>query len=378
MGSNATGMPEEQVTSPIWHLLDRSYYGYAHLAILCKNQIFMVEGRPDYFSGALDQKERFLLLLEAAQEGGKDGFKEEDLWNWAIAPLLPILEALPPAPEIETFHDFLFAKSTKYNLCAGPSGPIVTLVERPNPFFFRYSALLSDKDCESFKTFSPSEVKISKGWISSSSPWAIPEKVVLPDGTISSLRLLRNECQNPKDELEAFRKINAAVRGDALIQRTYGLLKTDDERHYASLESENGVTLGLLLSHIDCKWDGTDIAAREEDPSLRPKWARQIRQSVETLHAAGIVWGYADPANVKIDRNNDAWTTDCGDGYVESWMPKELAGTKEGDWHAVEKILGFQYLDECISLNRKSLTPLVCPHDPSGESFTMMFFPPSG
>ncbi|CAH0051900.1 unnamed protein product [Clonostachys solani] len=338
MEDDATGMLGEHVASPIWDLVDFTYhpeYHDARLVILCKGQMFVIDMDPDYFSDSLDQKEKYLFYIQVADEGEINGFVEEDFWDWAVAPLMPILEALPPSTGLESVHDFLFAKCTQYKLCAGPSGPIATLDEQASSYGSSFRVSLSERECAPFRAFSPSAVKIFKGDISPPSHWGHPETVLLPDGTIAHLRLVHSGHLALRHQLEAFRKINESVGSDTLVQRMHGLLK-----------SENGHVHGLLLSHIDCKWHGIHSAASEEDASMRPKWAAQIRQSVERLHAAGVVWGYADPGNVLIDRNNDAWIVGCGNGYTKGWTPKGLAGTKEGDWHAVEKILGFQYVDD--------------------------------
>lgn len=338
MEGDATDIAERNVALPMWDLVDFTYhpeYHDAQLVILCKGQMFVIDMDPKYFLDSPDQKEKYLFWIQVVDEGEVDGFVEEDFWDWAVAPLMPILEALPPSPGPETIHDFLFAKCTQYKLCAGPSGPIATLDEQASSYGSSFRVPLSERECAPFTTFSPSVVKIFKGDKPLSFAWGHPELVLLPGGTIAELRLVHSGHVTLPDKLEAFRKINESVGSDTLVQRMHGLLK-----------SENDDVHGLLLSHINCKYHGIHSAAHDEDTSMRPKWARQILQSVERLHAAGLVWGYADPGNVLIDRNNDAWIIGCGNGYTKGWTPKGLAGTKKGDWHAVEKILGFQYVDD--------------------------------
>jgi len=87
---------------------------------------------------------------------------------------------------------------------------------------------------------------------------------------------------------------------------------------------------------------------------IRQRWAAQIRETVEQLHDAGLVWGDAHLGNVLIDKNDDAWlligygggyTWPCTPGSRWGWVgvDKELADTKEGDLQAVERIV------ECLS-----------------------------
>lgn len=61
------------------------------------------------------------------------------------------------------------------------------------------------------------------------------------------------------------------------------------------------------------------------------KWAVQIKGTIETLHAIGVVWGDAKPGNIIIDLNGDAWIIDFGGGRADGWVDENLQGTIEGD-----------------------------------------------
>lgn len=75
--------------------------------------------------------------------------------------------------------------------------------------------------------------------------------------------------------------------------------------------------------------------------SLRQKWAGQVSSIIAELHRSRVAWGDAKPDNVFIDWNNDAWLVDFGGSYTEGWVPKDLAGTMEGDLVGLGKIKEF-------------------------------------
>lgn len=158
----------------------------------------------------------------------------------------------------------------------------------------------------------------------------MPHKVLLSDETIAFFKLMRRGDKGfLKHELDTYKKIDKARLGSTIrISRLHGLVRDD-----------NGAILGLLLTYIDCKHVTLSCAVEPGTPvALRKKWVAQVRFIISELHGAGIVWGDAKPDNVLIDRNQDAWVVDFGGGYTEGWVPKNLAGTVEGDLLALEKI----------------------------------------
>ncbi|CAJ0546764.1 Ff.00g013910.m01.CDS01 [Fusarium sp. VM40] len=99
---------------------------------------------------------------------------------------------------------------------------------------------------------------------------------------------------------------------------------------------------GRRLSNID-------ITSATE--GKRQKWTSQIRETIESLHKHGLVWGDGKSSNIIIDEQDDAWLIDFGGGSTQGWADEELAETKEGDEQALTKIA--QLLNED---NRASLS----------------------
>ncbi|KAK4178047.1 hypothetical protein QBC36DRAFT_325681 [Triangularia setosa] len=135
-----------------------------------------------------------------------------------------------------------------------------------------------------------------------------------------------------EDELEAhLRVIRSTLASDARVVRLHGVVTVD------------GRIAGLLLTHIDHGRQNSGPLFEDHllhvPIALRQRWVNQIRETVEQLHDAGLVWGDAKAENIMIDTNDDAWLIDLGGGYTEGWVGKDKAGTKEGDLQGMAKII---------------------------------------
>ncbi len=110
------------------------------------------------------------------------------------------------------------------------------------------------------------------------------------------------------------------------------------------MQSQKGV-IGILLSYVPHKHslralldgvaEGT-IAPSEATPSLRQKWAMQIRETLTGFHRLGILWREAKTDNVLIDDNGDAVVVDFGTNTAAS---HDKYGTMEGEEQGLEKIM---------------------------------------
>ncbi|EFY84560.1 hypothetical protein MAC_09406 [Metarhizium acridum CQMa 102] len=69
-------------------------------------------------------------------------------------------------------------------------------------------------------------------------------------------------------------------------------------------------------------------APREDDPGqvLGDKWAAQVGKAVYELHRISGVWGDANPDDVLMDEENNAWITNFDDGYTHGWLDADKGG----------------------------------------------------
>lgn len=71
---------------------------------------------------------------------------------------------------------------------------------------------------------------------------------------------------------------------------------------------------------------------------MHPKWKKQVREIVGELHAVGIIWGDVNLGNIIVDYELNAWVIDFGSGFIDEFVDKDLAGTKEGDLEGIDRI----------------------------------------
>ena len=109
-----------------------------------------------------------------------------------------------------------------------------------------------------------------------------------------------------------------------------------------SVELEEGAVVGILMEHIDkSPLNLADILSKNDiiEKSRRERWATQIEDTLNQLHAIGVVWGDAKTSNILIDEKDDVWIIDFGGGQTLGWVDYKLVGTKDGDLHVLKRTL---------------------------------------
>ncbi|KAF5565506.1 kinase subdomain-containing protein [Fusarium phyllophilum] len=332
--SNKALLPPQ--TSPAWSVIQFTFSDRntdSELMVMCNDKRFIIRLSADNFYESPNLKEPYLFFLQVVEEFELDGVTVEDFWDWIVDPLLPIFQELPTPDQaaLRTLDGFFNPETFVYTFQV-VSDERVPQLDRDAKHRSPFGVSVPDELCASWKSFEPSEVRICPEKVVGP-PSHTPHKVLLNDGTVAFLKLVRRgDKQSLLNELDTYGKIDRAQLDDRMkISRLYGLVRDDD-----------GVAFGLLLTYIDCKRVTLSCAVQPgTEVSLRERWSAQIQEAIGQLHDAGISWGDAKPDNILIDVNNDAWLIDLGGGYTEGWVPKTLAGTMEGDRIALEKILEY-------------------------------------
>ncbi|KAF5723830.1 beta transducin [Fusarium mundagurra] len=338
--TSSNSLPASQ-TPPAWSVIMFTFSERntdSKLVVMCNNKRFIINLSADNFSESPKLKERYLFFLQVAEEFELDGVTVEDFWDWIVEPLLPIFRELPtPDQAVPRTLDGFFNPETFVYTFQTVSDERVPQLERDAEHRSPFGISLPDELCVPWKSFDPSEVQILHEDLVGP-PSHTPSKVLLKDGTIAFLKLARRgDTQSLKNELDTYGKIDDKAQLDDRMRtsRLHGLVRNNE-----------GVIFGLLLTYIDCKRVTLSCAVEPgTEVSTREKWATQIQEAVGQLHDAGIAWGDANPYNILIDANNDAWLIDFGGGYTEGWVPKSLAGTMEGDCIALKKIIEYIHND---------------------------------
>lgn len=248
----------------------------------------------------------------------------------------------------QSLHQLLYPKTSHYRFEVTTEGPVLVSISADEAY---------GEDLENDETMRDYQAEVD---IDSSLPQypskqiQVISETVFGGGTVCLVEYDGRQmlCKARQDglrssnlerEIDCLQRIRRAFPGPARTVQVPPLLG------YV-VHPTSGVILGLLREWIPSKDSLRDLKQDGfpgTDKDIREKWAHQIKETVNHLHAIGVVWGDAKPDNIVIDLNGDAWLIDFGGGWTEGWVEKDLEETVEGDQVAVEKILRFLNMEAC-------------------------------
>ncbi|KAI9147527.1 hypothetical protein HJFPF1_12553 [Paramyrothecium foliicola] len=324
------------LSPPPWQMLEFTFsveHEDARLVTVCNKRrvIIKVEAKDLKPSPQIIKQYRF--FLQVAEEFELDGYAVEDFYDWIAEPLLPVFHKLGAMEKKSDSLDSFFNPDVfHYSLRAEDNTLIASEQPEDEDELPIYGAQIREEDYSSFPVFEPPQLHVCATANRFGPPSIKPSKIQLPNGEFAFLKVMRpGDLHSSVAELRTYKKIQDARLDPTLrISRLLGLVRNQD------------LIVGVLLTYIDCKNKTLFCAAKPgSEASTRRKWAKQIGETLACLHRSGIVWGDAKPDNVVIDQNQDAWLIDFGNSYTEGWVPRELAGTVEGDQVGLDKIARF-------------------------------------
>ncbi|EWG55540.1 hypothetical protein FVEG_13528 [Fusarium verticillioides 7600] len=330
------GVNTEATVSPPWSVIEFTFHSQhtdTEFVVMCNYRQFIISASADSFSQSSALRNKYLFFLKVADNYELDGYTLEDFYDWIVAPLLPKFREVPEITSTLTLQHFLFPETCRYDI-QGDGEQLVasasTDSSEVNPMF---GIQLPEESCAPWHHFDPKDIQLPRKKNEHGPPSYLPSRVLLKDGNAAFFKPMRwGDQKTFMNELEKYKNIRDAHLDESLrISRLIGLVRDG-----------TGPVFGLLLTYIDCGRK-TLLCAAGPDISreLKQSWAQQVHDAVQQLHAAGIIWGDAKPDNVLVDRKNDAWLIDFGGGYTNGWVPKELAGTVEGDLQGLKRINEF-------------------------------------
>lgn len=306
---------------------------------MCNGTCFHVTLSTENFQEAPEIKEQYLQYLDALEVDDID-VTEEDLYDWALEPLLPLFQRIdsnPTSKQTFTLYDYFNPITLKYKLHAAGGILVASPNDETNATPRHQGVNLAPSDLSfPWPSFRPSDISICNK-DPKDALTQFPRKVLADKETICYFKAFQPGCQRDAlHELNAYLRIDHLEIEDGLrVPHIVGLVQEEDGSSY----------MGLLLSYIDCDGRTLEGAVRADTPKhLRQRWAAQVTSTVEHLHEADIVWGDAKAANVLVDINMDAWIIDFGGGFTEGWVEREKAGTVEGDTQGLAKIVDYIFV----------------------------------
>ncbi|OQN99850.1 hypothetical protein B0A48_14620 [Cryoendolithus antarcticus] len=100
--------------------------------------------------------------------------------------------------------------------------------------------------------------------------------------------------------------------------------------------------VGILLDLITPSHFGIDFLSPQiwQQTAFQAKWEREVRATVDVLHANGIVWGDVNAGNVIIDEALNAWVIDFGGYNNPVFVDDDKVETMEADWQGIGRLFG--------------------------------------
>jgi hypothetical protein len=274
-------------------------------------------------------------------EHDTQGITVSECFHWATKSFLPVFQHTAPQPTFSstvTLQQFLACKSLECDLGAVNDELRLGEMEERDPgapFIESGFGVEVTLRITSFPSFPPSQVEI----ISQDPEYILTDAPtrVLVGGQYCFFKTL--------DGIGEALGVKETTRHEQILQAHFGPdVRTSSL--FGVVQDEGHQLLGLFLYYIESSTLWEAVKSPETTQGLKERWARQIQDTLASLHRAGIVCGDAKPDNIIIDVYGDARTIDFGGGYTEGWVDKEKARTIEGDLQGLRNILDFLSGDE--------------------------------
>jgi hypothetical protein len=340
--------------------------------VRCNGRDFHIEMSPFFFSNSPTIATRYRKFLAAARDDDYELEKEEkekgkeeeesddpdivlrEFHAWLITVFEPVFlqvapdlppsfdpEKLAPGGDVKpVFSEYLFPEEYRCRLEADNDAPIPILMPGeespfPQPLNDIYPDLAQElRQYVAF--FDPSAVEVSFQDPAQAVSGMPTRVAVVDDAGLKTTCFLKSfgveGILSLEHQLEThLRILKSTLPREARVVRLRGVVALED-----------GQVAGLLLTYVDHRRRNGGVLFEDgvvcTPVALRQRWARQVQETVEQLHGAGIVWGDARIGNVMVDVNDDAWLVGFGGGYTTGWVDEDKAGTVEGDLQGVAKI----------------------------------------
>ncbi|TVY94529.1 hypothetical protein LAWI1_G000215 [Lachnellula willkommii] len=307
------------------------------VTVMCRASRFQISVSLKDLRGSCFETKYSELVEKVDDVDGGDDDDYEAMCDWIVEPCSSYFrEYTPTIPKVLTFQAFYYPPTYHLKLTVSGSTlqPKATRDRRTmNPF-----ALMTP-----YQDFPPfpqvpytkaSDIIIPAARQNYDYMSEVPQKASLKDGTIKFFKPAIDKNQNIREINTYLRLIKAGLRGKIRVSNLHSIVISTDAK----------MILGLLFDLIPSNPLGENLGSPKYKAAsvskYHAKWKKQVTAIIQELHSHGIIWGDAHPGNIVIDAAFDAWIVDFGGGWVEEYVDRKKAGTKEGDWQGVRNIFG--------------------------------------
>lgn len=318
----------------------------ARITVVCNGVCFQIRLSPANFDQSPSSLETYTGLMETVcdeEDCERANSAEDELMDWTLRPFLPIFSQTQPTLSNRhcfTLLDYIFPETYRYSLYVVNERLEPHLdFEVPRQPRANGVALADFTLHPKWRIFSPAEIEICVSDYSEACS-KLPRKVLAGGATCFFKPVDYDDKRAASRELDMYKQMEISGLSDKVrVPRLIGVVQ--DER--------GSNVIGILLSWINCRNRTLECSLGPETPSmLRRKWDMQVTTTLACLHKADIIWGDANPANILIDINEDAWIIDFGGGFTRGWVGKDEMETVQGDKEGLAKIKQFIYGEKSV------------------------------
>ena len=269
-------------------------------------------------------EQQYLPLAERLETGDDEPDDQVDLQDLLLKPCSSLIKELAPEkPENITLQQYYFPPTYFFKLITKDDALIALMIDESDSSVENSMMMPMSKlpDHPGIPLRRASTIRILPADSKDDTTCEFPERVQESCGTARFFKPALFSDQIVR-EIETQVKILQAHLSSLRIPKLHAII-TDDE-----VEMVLGLMFDLIPSNAWHLGDDQFIQAKEH----HAKWRSQMFELVAELHKHDIVWGDVHPGNIMIDHDFNAWAVDFGGGWVERFVRRKEAETKEGDW----------------------------------------------
>jgi hypothetical protein len=361
--TNLSKLSATMQTFRVTHWVTSRHNDESEIVVRCIGAIFHLYWIPQDLTASQSllthyyESVRILKAASNGEESENDAESDVEVAERLKQPFESLMRELAPRPmpsaTIHHLHDYLYPKWFRLKATLAEDGKTIQphqiqTAQPPHlpPGEYMHSPAIINLKLEEWveNWYSSSQVELAPTDGIEHPLLRTPSRVLVDDQrTVCYFKGFGPGYRGTTRELAAFRTLNDAIARGLIpsslrVCRLHDLVRDTD---YNSSGSWSRL-VGMLFTYIKPKGPGIlgtlQYVAPDAGATLRCRWADDIEATVQSLHAAGCIWGDAKPGNVLVDCEDNVWLIDFGGGFTSGWVDVEQRETLQGDLGAVKKI----------------------------------------